>query len=197
MFVQVIQGKTDDAAGLRRQSDRWAAELAKGADGWLGSTIGVADDGEFVAIARFRDEAAARKNSERPEQGDWWNETSKYFEGEVRFADCTETDTFRAGGSDEAGFVQIMQGKADMEKLRALDARFEQVVERPDLLGGTRAWHGDGTFTEAAYFTSEADARAGESQEPPPETKAILDEWLGSVQGMRYIDLKDPWLYSP
>jgi hypothetical protein len=44
VFVQVIQGQVDDAAKVRAAMDRWAAELAPGAIGWLGSTAGVAED---------------------------------------------------------------------------------------------------------------------------------------------------------
>ena len=40
MFVQVIKGRTSDADGLRRQDERWRAELRSGAKGFLGSTFG-------------------------------------------------------------------------------------------------------------------------------------------------------------
>ena len=66
MFVQVIQGKVSDAAAVRARMDTWMKELAAGADGWLGSTAGVTDDGDFVALARFESEEAARRNSDRP-----------------------------------------------------------------------------------------------------------------------------------
>ena len=198
MFVQVMQGKTSDAAGLRRQADRWVDDLSAGATGWLGSTMGVSDDGRFVAIARFSDEAAAEANSSRPEQGSWWNETSKYFDGEVTFANSTDVDTFRAGGTDDAGFVQVMQGRCpDKARLRDLDERFEQLEMRPDLLGGLRAWYGDGEFTEVAYFTSEAEAREAEAAEPPAEVAELLGEWREATGDMRFTDLREPWLYSP
>jgi hypothetical protein len=200
MFVQVFRGKTSDAAGLRRQGDRWVEELAPGADGWLGSTMGVTADGVFVGLARFRDEAAARANSQRPEQGSWWNETAKYFDGEVTFADSTDIDEFRNGGSDDAGFVQVMEGRCtDKQALRDLDRSLEELEGRPDLLGGIRAWHGEkGTeFVEVAYFTSEAEAREQESAEPPAELAAVLANWQSLTGEMRYLDLSDPWMYSP
>ena len=53
MFVQVIQGNVSDAAAVRARFERWRAELAPGADGWLGSTAGVTDDGRLVVVARF------------------------------------------------------------------------------------------------------------------------------------------------
>ena len=60
MFVQVIEGKVSDSSGLRRQLDRWQAELRPGAAGFLGSTGGVTDDGVGFAIARFESASAAQ-----------------------------------------------------------------------------------------------------------------------------------------
>jgi hypothetical protein len=72
LFVEVIQGQTADAARLRAALDRWAEDLAPEAIGWLGSTAGVTEDGRFIALARFESEAAARRNSDRPEQDRWF-----------------------------------------------------------------------------------------------------------------------------
>ncbi len=69
MFVQVITARTSDAAQVRAALDRWNEELAPGAEGWLGSTSGVTEDGRLVALARFESEEAAQRNSDRPEQG--------------------------------------------------------------------------------------------------------------------------------
>ncbi len=69
MFVQVFQGPVSDPAKVKETLDRWVAELAPGADGWLGSTAGVTDDGTFVGLARFDSEEAARRNSDRPGAG--------------------------------------------------------------------------------------------------------------------------------
>ncbi|MFW5899005.1 MAG: hypothetical protein ACOCUN_00905, partial [Jiangellaceae bacterium] len=71
MFVQVIEGRTENADGLHAAMDKWAEDLAPGASGWLGSTAGVTSDGRFVALVRFESEEAARRNSDRPEQGRW------------------------------------------------------------------------------------------------------------------------------
>lgn len=77
MFVQVIQGHVLDPQQVYAALDRWVQELAPGASGWLGSTAGVTEDGRFLAVARFESEEAARRNSNRPEQGQWWAETSR------------------------------------------------------------------------------------------------------------------------
>ena len=86
MFVQVIKGRTSDAEAVRERGEVWAADVRPGAEGFLGSTVGVADDGTFFAIVRFEDEASAMANSQRPEQTAWWEETAKGFDGEPSFA---------------------------------------------------------------------------------------------------------------
>ena len=200
MFIQVITGKTSDAAGLKQQLDRWQQELQAGSTGWLGTTAGVADDGTFVALARFESEDAARANSDRPEQGEWWAETSKYFDGDPVFSNCSEVDTLGRGGSDDAGFVQIMHGRAnDKTKMREGEAAAaDRILElRPDLIGSIRGWDGD-VFTEAIYFTSEAAAREGEKKmDADAEMAAEFEEFASAMGDVHYIDLKDPWLISP
>ena len=85
MFVQVIQGQVSDAGQARAAMDRWTKELAPGAEGWLGSTAGVTEEGWLVALARFESEEAAQRNSDRPEQDAWWSETATLFTGPVAF----------------------------------------------------------------------------------------------------------------
>jgi hypothetical protein len=198
VFIQVIQGRTKDAGGLRRQVDRWEQEVGAGAKGYLGSTGGVADDGTVIFLVRFESEQAARANSDRPEQGAWWSETAKYFDGEVTFRDCKEVDSTLAGGSDDAGFVQVMQGRAgNKARLRALEEELmpRMTEMRPDVIGSVRGWDGD-LFTEAIYFTSEAEARKGESS-MPGDGDEEFEEYTSLVEGLTFIDLKDPWLRSP
>jgi hypothetical protein len=197
MFVQVITGQVADAEGFEAALDRWQREVRPGAVGFLGSTGGVTPDGRAVVLARFESEEAARANSERPEQGAWWAEAEKCFGRPVTFRDCTEVDTFRGGGTDDAGFVQVMTGRADRRRMRQMDERAEPFLPdfRPDLLGSVRAWHGD-EYTEAAYFTSEAEARAGEAQQPPPELADAMGEWEDVMGDVTYYDLPAPRLVS-
>ena len=199
MFVQVIEGRTKDAEGLRGQVEKWRTELSPGAEGWLGSTGGVADDGTFIAAIRFESEAAAQANSDRPEQGAWWEETKGYFDGDVTFLNCPTVDVFGAGGSDDAGFVQVMQGHADRDQVVASMSEVQEILERmrPDVIGGIAAWPGDGTFTQVVYFTSEAEAREGEKAEPSPEEAEAMQRSLGTMQIDRFIDLRQPWFNSP
>lgn len=165
MFIQVIQGKVSDADHLHAELERWRREIKPGARGYLGSTGGVTSDGRGITLVRFDSEEAARANSERPEQGAWWNDAVKAFDGEVTFHDCRDVDTAFGGGSNEAGFVQVIQGRAkDQEQMRLRAPQLQQQLHerRPDILGILVGWHGDGGFTEAVYFTSAEGARRGE-----------------------------------
>jgi hypothetical protein len=176
--------------------------LAPGADGWLGSTTGVTDDGQLVAIARFESEAAARRNSDRPEQGEWWANTAKLFDGEATFRDSENVVPDVRGNPDEAGFVQVMQGEQgpDADRAQALmnENPDEWAAFRPEVLGSLAITHSDGTWTMVLYFTSEADAREGESKEPPPELQAQMAEMDKLSVGVpTFLDLRDPWLSSP
>ena len=87
MFIQVIQGRVSDKDALRAQVDKWRANVAPGATGWLGSTAGVTADGRSVAVVRFESEDSARQNEKRPEQDAWWSETAALFDGDPTFAE--------------------------------------------------------------------------------------------------------------
>ncbi len=197
MFVQLLEGRTTDAAGLERQGERWQEELRPGAKGFLGVTSGVADDGRAITIVRFESEEAARANSERPEQGAWWADTAKFYEGDVDFTESSDVTEFLRGGSDDAGFVQIMKtAGVDRATVERLDGTLEQVAAaRPDLIGGLRIWTGPDRYVEAAYFTSEAEARAGEQVEMPEEIQAAMAEFQEIMAKTEFIDLRNPQLH--
>lgn len=201
MFVQVIQGQVSDAAAMKAQLDRWAREVAPSAEGWLGSTAGVTEDGRFVALARFESEGAARQNSDRPEQGSWWEETAKLFTDEPTFHNSTEVDVDTPGDPGAAGFVQVMQGRSsDPARARELMASdpTDWATFRPEILGTVSAGHEGGAWTMAIYFTSEEAAREGERKEPPPEMAAMMKEMDALTVGEpTFFDLKEPWLHSP
>jgi hypothetical protein len=198
MFVQIIEGKVSDKAGLRRQLDRWEAEIRPGAAGFLGSTGGVTDDGVGFAIARFESAAAAQANSERAEQGAWWSETEKCFDGAVSFTDSEDAEEFLAGGSNDAEFVQVMKtAGVDRGVVHDLDQQFAKhaAAWRPDLIGGVRIWTGDTSAVDVNYFTSEAEARQNESKEPPAELVAAMAQFADVMANTEFLDLRDPWLY--
>jgi hypothetical protein len=201
MFVQVIQGQVADKGQLRAALDRWIQELAPGAEGWLGSTSGVTEDGRSFALVRFESEEAARRNSARPEQDAWWAETSKLFTGEPTFKESSRVDVDVNGNPDEAGFVQVIQGRgSDPERARELMSQDSSkwAEFRPDVIGSVGAEHEGGAYTMVLYFTSEEAAREGESKEIPAELKAQMEEMDAlSIGTPEYFDLKEPWLHSP
>jgi hypothetical protein len=201
MFVQVIQGRAKDAPGLRKQWKRWDQEIKPGAAGYLGNTAGITADGEFIALVRFESEEEARANSESAAQSAWWEETSKYID-EAMFHDCRLVDLMGDGGSDDAGFVQVIQGKTtDIERARELDRTAQSQMKdlRPDVIGGIVAWHPEnGRFTNAIYFTSEAEARAKEKESSnAPEFEQFMKEMEAISDGEpKFLDLTEPWFSS-
>ena len=200
MFAQVIQGKVTDRSALRAAMDRWLSDVAPGSIGWLGSTGGVTEDGRFILLARFSSQEEAMRNSDRPEQDAWWSETSKLFDGEATFKNSTAVDEDLAGNPDDAGFVQFVLGKVrDPDRARELMSRDPQAWTqlRPDLLGTVTAVHEGGEMTTAAYFTSEQDAREGESREVPQELQEGMAEIDAlTVREPEFLDIKQPWLDS-
>ena len=201
MFVQVIRGQVTDLEQVHAALDRWSEQLAPGAPGWLGSTAGVTEDGRFVALARFESEEAARRNSARPEQDQWWMETAKLFTGEVTFRDSSDVTVDVNGDPDQAGFVQVMQGRgSDPERARELMGQNpdDWAAFRPDVIGSVAVGHEGGAYTMAMYFTSEQAAREGERKEPPPQLKAQMEEMNQlNIGEPEFFDLRQPWLSSP
>ena len=196
MFVQVIEGRTSDPAGVIEHGERWQRELRPGAIGYLGVTAGVTAEGRTVAIVRFEDEASARANAARPEQTAWFEGMAKLYDGEPSFTESTDVTEWLGGGSNDAGFVQVMKSTGvDRAELERMDAAFEPfAAQRPDLLGGVRIWTGTDSCVDVAYFTSESDARKGEQAEIPADLQKLMSE----LQGMgetEYLDLTDPQLH--
>jgi hypothetical protein len=196
MFVQIIEGRVLDAAAVNERGEAWERELRPGAAGFLGVTAGVTADGRAITIARFESEAAARTNSDRPEQGAWWSETAKLYDGEPTFTESDDVTLWMGGGSNDAGFVQVMKSTgADRATLERMDAAFEPLAgARPDILGGMRVWTGKDTCVDVAYFTSEAEAREGEKAEPPPELRELMEGMQEGMGQVEYLDLSDPQL---
>ncbi len=199
MFIQVIQGTCRDVEALRRQMETWRKELGPQATGWLGGTYGVTDDHQFIGVVRFESKEDASRNSARPEQGAWWTVTEKQYEGEVTFRDFDEVWPYQDGGSDDAGFVQVIRGQVtDVEKARTFMSRpMDELREaRPEVIGGTFALQPDGHFTQTVAFRSEEAARKGESQEMPEEARKAWEEDMALMKDLTYLDLRHPWFAS-
>ncbi|MGY1743105.1 MULTISPECIES: hypothetical protein [unclassified Blastococcus] len=202
MFVQLIRGRTSDAEAVRTALDRWMQELQPGSIGWLGSTIGIADDGRVVAVARFESAEAAARNSERAEQTRWWEETQRLFDGEVEFADSEDVQVDLSGDPAGAGFVQVITGRVtDRERAAELIASLstgDMAASRPDILGSLMINHGQDRWAQVVYFTSEAEAREGERKEAPPEVQAVMEQLMAlTPEPPEFIDLRRPLLYAP
>jgi hypothetical protein len=198
MFIQVIKGKVVNATGVEEMERRWQEQLRPGATGFLGSTRGVTEDGRFIVAARFESEEAARRSSERPEQGTWWSEMEQHV-SDVEFHDCSQVITTLGGGSDDAGFVQVMVGRIkDQAKFDALNAKTTEMEKafsdwRDDVLGEVMAVHDDGSgYTDVVYFTSQAAARAGEQRPPTAEVQALMAEMDAAAEVVEYLDLPEP-----
>jgi hypothetical protein len=193
MFVQVVKGKTKNADAMLALGEKWQKELRPGAVGYLGSTVGAAADGTFLAAIQFTDAAAAKQNSERPEQDAFFKEISQHMDGEPTFIESSDTSLLFDGPSEKATFVQVMESTVtDRAKAEAMenDTMLEELRKaRPDLLGGLRLWLDGGKCLEIAYFTSEADARKGESSE---EFGAPQEDFMALYENMTYLDVPNP-----
>jgi hypothetical protein len=192
MFIQIVQGSCTRQDEVHALLSEWRRDLSSGATGWLGGTYGFTDDNQLMAVVRFDSREAAMANSARPEQGAWAERMMGLMDGPVEFHDCDDVMLMMDGGSDKAGFVQIIRGRVDdPSRLKAMMADTTMIHEmRPDILGGTLAIEPDGTFTETIAFTSEADARKGEQVEPPADIRGELEY---AMQGAKFYDLHHPW----
>src|SRR4051812_27635873 len=97
------------------------------------------------------------------------------------------------GGSDKAGFVQVIEGKAkDPKQLRSFinEGQDDLRAARPDIIGGIVAWHGDGGFSQIMYFKSEKETR---SQEKATENNEMRERYAATFDGPpTFYDLTDP-----
>ncbi|MFC5731608.1 MULTISPECIES: hypothetical protein [Nocardioides] len=195
MFIQMIQGPCSRQDEVHALLDEWRRDLAPGASGWLGGTYGFTDDDQFMAVVRFESRDAAMANSNRPEQGAWAERFAELMAGPLEFHDCDDVTLFMDGGSDQAGFVQIIRGRAeDPSRLKAMLADTTTLHEmRPEILGGTLAFEPDGSFIETVAFTTEEEARKGEQLEPPAEVRRDLESVM---KGASFYDLHHPWFQS-
>ena len=201
MFIQIIQGTCHRQDEARELMDQWLADISPGAAGWLGGTYGFTDEGELLAVVRFESREAATASSERPEQQEWWGRMEALFDGPVEFHDCDRVVMMLGGGSDEAGFVQVIRGRMDdPDALEAGMREMETMLHeaRPEILGATIAIEPDGTFTETVAFTDEKTAREAE-QRTMPESGPVHDAmaaWDRMVHDLEFRDLHRPWFAS-
>lgn len=194
MLVQVMEASVADRESLEAQIDRWESEVRPGAIGFLHSTGGVTDDDRLIVVAAFESVDAANENAARPEQGQWFSESEKYLGSAPSFLEAQDVEVLGEAPAPGAGFVQVMKGSADRDRVHAMDELFERFRGefRPDVLGLLRAWTGESDYVEVAFFTSEAEARAGESKDPPAELAEHMGEFAELSAGVEFLDLSSP-----
>jgi hypothetical protein len=194
VFIQVIVGKVKDAARAIADGERWSAEVKPGAIGFLGGTSGVTDDGTSVVVARFESAETAKANSQRPEQDAHWQSTKDNYVGDPTVYDCPDVDLMLGGGSDDAGFVQVMIYKPkDVAAIKAMSGEFEKLAPmRPDIMGASTGYATDGTVIDTTYFTTEAAAREGEKKDMPAEMQSLMQSLGENAGEITFLDLKAP-----
>ena len=146
-----------------------------------------------MTIVQFTYDVSAKNNSSRPEQDAFWQEMSQYVDGDPIVVESSDESLLFDGPSAKAGFVQVMEStctdRAKTEAMESGEMLDALRAARPDLLGGLRVWLDGGKVVEAAYFTSEADARAAEKSEA---FDAPQQDFASLYDGMTYLDLPDP-----
>ena len=201
MFAQVIQAKTSNPQALDAAINRWLRILRRAPLAGWAAPAGLLKMAEPSPLCASNPRRMPAATADRPEQDQWWSETSKLFDGEATFRDSTDVSVDVQGDPDQAGFVQVMQGRSnDPERARQL---MDQDADkwnafRPDVVGSVAIGHEGGAYTMVMYFTSEAEAREGERKEPPPELRAQMEEMDKlSVGETEFFDLKRPVIISP
>ena len=192
-FVLLARGPVDDPEAVRRSWDHWHERVA-GDSGWLGSTGGIASGGQWLAAIRYAAEEAGRAAAEDDAgEGLLSGAASLELTGEVQ--------PVEGNGSPAAGgFVQFMRARVpDRHGFEAVEAAIGNrfAAARHDFLAGLRAWTAADRLTAVDWFTSEADARAGEATEFPADLRALFAEWMSFLHDVEWYDLAQPWQVAP
>ena len=192
MFIQVIKAKTSRQDEARALMQEWN-DIPNVDGSSLGGTFGFTDDGTFIGVVRFESRETARANSDQAETDAMAQRMTELMDGPPEYYDCDDVTVWLDGGSDDAGFVQVIIGKTDdADRLKEVmgDDSNDVQQERPDIIGGTFALTDDGTFINTIAFTDEASAREGEKNSSPPEEMQTV------MRDLQYFDLRDPWFES-
>jgi len=197
VFIQMVQGPCSRQGEMRGLVDDWCHAMAD-QSGWLGGTYGFTDDGRFVGIVRYDSSSACQYAANAPDAATWWAGADALFDGNCEIHQSEDVSMMLDGGSDDAGFVQVMRGRvADADKFRHLisDTVMTTMLHqaRPEIIGATLAIEPDGSFTETVAFTDEDAARHGEQSEMPTDMAADFESAMSDVE---YLDLHHPWFAS-
>lgn len=198
--VRITQARVRDAEAVRELAERWQREIAPETDGWLATTAGISDDGEFVSLLRFASEEAVRRNAESERQRRWWEEFRQYVSGDVSIVETSSAAAFGDSRPDaDVGYVHVVQGEA-----RIMIDILEGVAEHEEhhirehhlpLLGGIIVDHGGDRFTEFMYFPSEDEKGRGIGGTLPEEGVTMVERVAGHVANIRHLAISDPWTH--
>lgn len=194
MFIQMVEGRCSRQDEMRTLVDDWCGAMAD-RPGWLGGTYGFTDDGRFVGVVRFESRDACQELSRRDDAPIWWAAADALFADTCRIHESEDVSMMLDGGSDSAGFVQVMYGKVgDADKLRHMmtDTQMTSMLHeaRPEIIGSTLAIEPDGSFVETVAFTDEDSARKGEQLDMPAE---VTEDMASAMAEVEYLDLHHPW----
>jgi hypothetical protein len=197
VFIQMVLGACSQQDDMRMLVDEWCGQM-RGRYGWLGGTYGFTDDGQFVGVCRFDGPGSAREWAGDAEAGMWWAAAEEVFDGAPEIHESDDVTLMLDGGSDHAGFVQVMRGRVtNLDALKRIMSDHEMTSmlhqARPEIIGATLAIEDDGTFTETVAFTDEATARRGEQSDAYSDQ---ADEFTSTMEDVRYYDLHHPWFGS-
>ncbi len=192
VFVVLARGPAGDPGALRRGWEEWHLRVESENAGWLGSTGGIASGGEWLAAVRYSSEEAARAAAIAD---------SDLLTGATTVEVTGDVHLVKGNGSPaDGGFVQFMRARVpDRDRLEAVEAAVgnQFATIRRDFLAGLRAWTGPDRLTAVDWFTSEADARAGEAIEIPADLGALFGEWMSLLHDVEWYDLVQPWQVTP
>jgi hypothetical protein len=194
VFLQMVEGRSSRQDEMRGLVDGWCGSMAD-RPGWLGGTYGFTDDGRFVGVVRFDSRSACKESSTGADAAMWWAGADALFEDGCRVHESEDVSMMLDGGSDSAGFVQVMCGRVgDADALRHItsDTTMTSMLHeaRPEIIGATLAVESDGTFVETIAFTDEGSARKGEQLDMPQD---VRDELMAAMADVEYLDLPKPW----
>ena len=194
MFIQMVQGRCSRQDEMRGLVEDWCGSMAA-QPGWLGGTYGFTDDDRFIGIVRFDSHNACMDAAKMPDAATYWAAADALCDRGCEVHESEDVSIMLEGGSDRAGFVQVMRGRVgDADKFRHFmtDAEVTSMLHdtRPEIIGATLAIEQDGSFIETVAFTSEDAARKGEQTEMPAEMQSDFESAMTDVE---YLDLHHPW----
>jgi len=194
VFIQMVQGPCSRQDEMRQLVDNWCGTMAD-RPGWLGGTYGFTDDDRFLGIVRFDSSSACLESAATDDAATWWAAAAELFDGTCEIHESEDVSIMLEGGSDDAGFVQVMTGRvADADKYRHFmtDTEMTSMLHdaRPEIIGAVLAMEPTGSFVETIAFTDEESARRGEQKEMPADMREEFDAAMSDVE---FIDLHKPW----